>query len=80
MVLDAGDDALQAVAEKAILRKTGARGLRSIVEGILLDTMFELPSTDDIEEVVVNEEVVLGKAKPLLVHADRKKGEPATVG
>jgi ATP-dependent Clp protease ATP-binding subunit ClpX len=73
------DDALRAIAKRAILRKTGARGLRSIMEDILLDTMFELPSLDDVEGVVVNEEVVTGKAQPLLVHADRKE-EPATVG
>jgi len=66
-------DALSAVARKAIKRKTGARGLRSIMEGILLDTMFELPGHDGVEEVVVNAEVIDGDAKPLLIYAEKKK-------
>ncbi len=73
------EDALSAIARRAIERKTGARGLRSIMEDILLDTMFDLPSMDDVSEVVVNEEVVNSDAQPLIVHADRKE-EPATVG
>ncbi|WP_424966591.1 MULTISPECIES: ATP-dependent Clp protease ATP-binding subunit ClpX [unclassified Dinoroseobacter] len=73
------DDALSAIAGRAIQRKTGARGLRSILEDILLDTMFDLPSLDSVDEVVVNEEVVSGDAKPLLIYAERKD-EPATVG
>ncbi|MCA3716777.1 MAG: ATP-dependent Clp protease ATP-binding subunit ClpX, partial [Brevundimonas sp.] len=64
------DDALSAVAKKAITRKTGARGLRSILEGILLETMFELPTFDGVEEVVVNAEVIEGKAQPLLIYAE----------
>jgi ATP-dependent Clp protease ATP-binding subunit ClpX len=72
-------DALSAIAKRAIKRKTGARGLRSIMEDILLDTMFELPGMDDVEEVVVNEESVTNAAPPLLVHSDpKKKKEPAT--
>jgi len=67
------DDALSAVAGKAIKRKTGARGLRSILEGILLETMFELPTFEGVEEVVVNAEVIEGKAQPLLIYADKKK-------
>lgn len=70
VTLTFSDDALLAIARKAIARKTGARGLRSIMEGILLDTMFELPNLRGIEEVVVNAEVVEGRAKPLYVHAD----------
>ena len=74
-------DALSAIAKRAIKRKTGARGLRSIMEDILLDTMFELPGMDDVQEVVVNEEAVNSGAKPLLVHTDhKKKKEPATAG
>ena len=65
------DDALKSVARKAIARKTGARGLRSIMEVILLDTMFELPGMTGIEEVVINSEVVEGRAKPLHVHGER---------
>jgi len=65
------EDALKAVAKKAITRKTGARGLRSIMETILLETMFELPSLHGVEEVVINKEVVAASAKPLLIYADR---------
>ena len=66
------EDSLKAVAKRAIGRKTGARGLRSIMEGILLETMFELPGLDGVEEVVVNAEVVNGSAKPLYIYAERK--------
>jgi ATP-dependent Clp protease ATP-binding subunit ClpX len=66
------DDALKAIARRAIARKTGARGLRSILEGILLDTMFELPTMQGVEEVVVNVEVVEGRGQPLLIYADQK--------
>ena len=67
------DDALRAIARKAIARKTGARGLRSIMEGVLLDTMYELPSADGVTEVVVGAEVVEGRASPLKIYAERKK-------
>ena len=66
------DDALRAVAKKAILRKTGARGLRSILEAILLDTMYELPTFQGVEEVVVNAEVVEGRTQPLLIYAEKR--------
>ena len=72
------DDALQAIAKRAIERKTGARGLRSIMEDILLDTMFELPGLDTVEEVVVNEEAVRREVKPLLIHSDKAETEPAS--
>ncbi len=65
------EDALLGIAKKAIARKTGARGLRSILENILLDSMFDLPSMDGVEQVVVNGEVVEGRAKPLKLYADR---------
>jgi ATP-dependent Clp protease ATP-binding subunit ClpX len=65
------EDALSAIARKAVTRKTGARGLRSILEDVLLDTMFELPGVESVEEVVVNEEVIEGKAKPLFIYSDR---------
>ncbi|SEL24629.1 ATP-dependent Clp protease ATP-binding subunit ClpX [Jannaschia helgolandensis] len=74
------DDALQAIGKRAIERKTGARGLRSIMEDILLDTMFELPGMDTVEEVVVNEEAVRREVKPLLIHSDKKVEEPASAG
>ncbi|MDX5356816.1 MAG: ATP-dependent Clp protease ATP-binding subunit ClpX [Rhodobacterales bacterium] len=70
-------DALSAIAKRAIKRKTGARGLRSIMEDILLDTMFELPGMEGVQEVVVNEEVVNGTAKPLLVHTEGSKKKQA---
>ncbi|WP_281017852.1 MULTISPECIES: ATP-dependent Clp protease ATP-binding subunit ClpX [unclassified Minwuia] len=65
------EDALTGIAKKAIARKTGARGLRSILENILLDSMYDLPSMDGVEQVVVNGEVVEGRAKPLKLYADR---------
>jgi len=64
--------ALESIAKKAILRKTGARGLRSILEAILLDTMFELPGLEGVEEAVVNREVAEGRAKPLLIYSKRR--------
>ncbi|MEM1313228.1 MAG: ATP-dependent Clp protease ATP-binding subunit ClpX [Pseudomonadota bacterium] len=70
------DDALHAIAKKAIERKTGARGLRSILEDVLLDTMFDLPGSEGVSEVVVNDDVVSGGAKPLLIYADAPK-EPS---
>ena len=73
-------DALVAIAKRAIKRKTGARGLRSIMEDILLDTMFELPGMDNVSEVVVNEEAVGQKGTPLLVHTEIKEKKPASAG
>jgi ATP-dependent Clp protease ATP-binding subunit ClpX len=70
------DEALHSIARKAIERKTGARGLRSIMEGILLDTMYDLPGMDGVEEVVISKEVVDGAAKPLLIYADREESKP----
>ena len=67
------EESMKAIARKAIDRKTGARGLRSIMESILLDTMYDLPGMDGVEEVVISKEVVAGDAKPLLIYADREK-------
>ena len=67
------EGALKAVSQKAIKRKTGARGLRAILEGILLDLMFELPSMETVEEVIITEEVVNDGKEPQLVHSDKKK-------
>ena len=72
------EDALKAVAKRAIVRKTGARGLRSIMEAILLDTMYELPGLRGVSEVVVNGEVVDGNAAPLYVHVDNAQTEEAS--
>ncbi|MGL4405360.1 MAG: ATP-dependent Clp protease ATP-binding subunit ClpX, partial [Notoacmeibacter sp.] len=71
------EDALRAIAKKAIERKTGARGLRSIMENILLDTMFELPTLEGVQEVVISAEVVNGKARPLYIYSERKEGQGA---
>ncbi len=67
------DDALEAIAKKAIARKTGARGLRSIVERILLDTMFELPSLEGVDEIVVDGDVIEGRKDPVQVFAKKAK-------
>ena len=66
------DHALEAIAEKAVDRKTGARGLRSILEDILLDTMFELPNLDSVEEVVINREVAQDGARPIYIYGERR--------
>jgi len=65
------EDALRGIARRAIARKTGARGLRSIMEKILLDTMFELPSLEGVQEVVISDEVVSGSARPLYIYSER---------
>ena len=71
------DDAQVAIANKAIERRTGARGLRSIMEAILFDTMFELPALEGVEEVVISAEVVEGDAQPLYIYSERS-GEVET--
>ena len=72
------EDALKAIARRAIERKTGARGLRSIMEAILLDTMFDLPSLDGVQEVVISEEVVSGNARPLYIYSEKKMEKEAS--
>jgi ATP-dependent Clp protease ATP-binding subunit ClpX len=72
------NDALKSIAKKAIERKTGARGLRSIMEANLLDTMFELPNLKGVEEVVIGPEVVEGSAKPLRIYSDRAEEKGST--
>jgi ATP-dependent Clp protease ATP-binding subunit ClpX len=71
--LEVRPSALQAIARKALARKTGARGLRSIMEKILLDTMFELPTLEGVREVVISDEVVKGTARPLYIYSDRSE-------
>ena len=66
-------DALKAVARKALERKTGARGLRSILEGILLDTMYEIPSQQDVSKVVIDESVIDGSSQPLMIYENSEK-------
>jgi ATP-dependent Clp protease ATP-binding subunit ClpX len=72
--VDFREDGLRAIAEKAMERKTGARGLRSILEGILLDSMYNIPSRDDVSKVVIDESVIRGDSEPLLVY---QSSEPA---
>ncbi|BCB26972.1 ATP-dependent Clp protease ATP-binding subunit ClpX [Sulfurimicrobium lacus] len=69
--LEFRDDALDAIAKKALARKTGARGLRSILEHSLLDTMFDLPSLSNVSKVVVDDGVIRGEGKPLMIYADQ---------
>ncbi|HET7335117.1 MAG TPA: ATP-dependent Clp protease ATP-binding subunit ClpX [Rhizomicrobium sp.] len=72
------DEALFAIAHKAIARKTGARGLRSIMEGILLDTMYELPTLQGVQEVVITGDVVEGRARPLYTYSDKDQAREQT--
>jgi ATP-dependent Clp protease ATP-binding subunit ClpX len=69
--LEFRDDALRAIARKAMERKTGARGLRSIIENVLLDTMFDLPSLDNVSKVVIDESVIAGENSPILIYEDQ---------
>ena len=71
--LEIRPSALQAVARKALKRKTGARGLRSILEAVLLDTMYELPTADGVAKVVVDENTIESGAQPLMIYADQPK-------
>ena len=66
--LEFTDGALSAIAKLALERKSGARGLRAIIEGIMTDTMYELPSQENVAKCVVTEDTVLGKSKPALVY------------
>ena len=72
VALDFTEDALRSIAHKAIARKTGARGLRSIMESILLDSMYELPTLENVEKIMVNREVVEDQSRPLYIYADRR--------
>ncbi|MDH5299917.1 MAG: ATP-dependent Clp protease ATP-binding subunit ClpX [Gammaproteobacteria bacterium] len=71
--LEFRDDALRAIAKKAMVRKTGARGLRSILENVLLDIMYELPSMDDVCKVVIDADVIEGKSEPLMIYKTKDK-------
>ncbi|MGO2686031.1 MAG: ATP-dependent Clp protease ATP-binding subunit ClpX [Enterococcus italicus] len=68
------DDALRAIAQKAIERNTGARGLRSIIEEIMMDIMFEVPSQEEIEKVIITKEAALETEKPTIIYAEKKAG------
>ena len=71
--LEFDEEALVAIAQRAIDRKTGARGLRSIIEEIMLDIMFEIPSRDDVEKCLITKDTVMKMAEPTLVLSDIKK-------
>ncbi len=71
--LDFTEDSLRGIAQRAVLRKTGARGLRSIMESILLEPMFELPGLEAVERMVISKEVVEGTARPLYIYSDRRE-------
>ncbi len=76
--VDFREDGLRAVAERAMDRKTGARGLRSILEAVLLDTMYQIPSLDNVSKVVIDESVIKGESEPMLVYhnVEKKKAAP----
>ncbi|MEM9622810.1 MAG: ATP-dependent Clp protease ATP-binding subunit ClpX, partial [Pseudomonadota bacterium] len=76
--VDFREDALRAVADKAMERKTGARGLRSILEAVLLNTMYDLPSSESVSKVVIDESVIKGESDPMLIYenVDQAKAAP----
>lgn len=76
--LEFRDEALRAIAHKAMERNTGARGLRSILESVLLDTMYELPSMDNVAKVIIDETVIEGKSKPLILYNSIEKKRVAS--
>jgi ATP-dependent Clp protease ATP-binding subunit ClpX len=76
--LEVREDALSAIARKAMARKTGARGLRTILEGVLLDIMYELPSLDNVSKVVVDESVIEGEAEPFILYENQPKQAAAS--
>ena len=76
--LEFREDALRAVAKKSMERKTGARGLRSIMENVLLDTMYDLPSTDDVTKVVIDEGVINGESEPLMIYEGAEMSKVAS--
>ena len=75
--VDFREDALRAIANKATERKTGARGLRSILESVLLDTMYELPSSESVSKVVIDESVIKGDSEPMLIYENLEKAKVA---
>jgi len=79
--LEFREDALRAVARRAVERKTGARGLRSILEAVLLDTMYQLPSQDSVTKVVIDESVIQGESEPMLIyeHVEKAQASPSKV-
>ena len=78
--LEFEEEALRQIAKKALLRKIGARGLRAILENILLDTMYDLPSIEGINKVIINDKVISGDGKPLLVFSEESGAGVAAAG
>ncbi|HHW44044.1 ATP-dependent Clp protease ATP-binding subunit ClpX [Desulfofundulus thermobenzoicus] len=78
VTLEFHPDALKTVAQEALKRNTGARGLRAILEDVMLEVMYDIPSRDDITKVIITRETILKKEKPLLVAVDRKKKKEET--
>ena len=76
--LEFREEALRAVAIKSMERKTGARGLRSIMENVLLDTMYDLPSMDDVTKVVIDEGVINGDSEPLIIYEGSEMSKAAS--
>ena len=77
--LEFREDALKAIARRALERKTGARGLRSILEGVLLETMYDIPSAENVSKVVIDENVITGAANPLLMYAANEEPQQKAV-
>jgi ATP-dependent Clp protease ATP-binding subunit ClpX len=71
--LEVREDALSAIAKRAMKRKTGARGLRTILEGVLLNSMYELPSLNNVSKVVVDETVIEGEAEPYILYENQQQ-------
>ena len=71
--LEFRDSALTAIAERALKRRTGARGLRSILEGTLLDVMYDLPALENVEKIVIDDGAVDGTSQPIMIYADQQK-------
>jgi ATP-dependent Clp protease ATP-binding subunit ClpX len=76
--IDFREDALKAVARKAVDRKTGARGLRSILESVLLDVMYRIPSDEDVSKIVIDENVIIGDSEPMLIYENQDQQKAVT--
>ena len=78
--LEVRPDALMAIARRALKRKTGARGLRTIMESVLLDTMYDLPSLENVSKVVVDESVINHQTEPYLIYSSAQTAPKAASG
>jgi ATP-dependent Clp protease ATP-binding subunit ClpX len=78
--LDFREDALKSIAKKAMDRKTGARGLRSILESVLLESMYEIPSIDNVSKVVIDASVINGESTPKLIYENPSKSSKTSTG